>query len=325
MKKLKLIFLIVFFCSCNNHDSNSYKVIITSPDNNSTVSVLVTIKCLVDDDIEKIELFIDGVSTEIIVNSKPYSLIWNTSNYEDSDYSIFIRSYDSNGNIFDSEPITLNVFKTIKLWGIYYSIENTTKLDLNNSLISGSISPEISDLINLNYLDLSFNQLSGEIPIEIFNLSSLSKLNLSGNQLTGSIPLMISSFVNLTDLNLSINQFSGVIPESVINLENLTYLNLSINQFEGSIPSNIGDMINLNYLYLHSNKLSNSIPGGLGNITDLIELTLYRNNLSGEIPESICNLVGNNTLLSIYDNEFCPPYPICIENIVGEQYFENCD
>ena len=77
MKKLNFIFLIVFFCSCKNQDSNSSKVIITSPEDNSTVSVLVTINCLVDDDIEKIELFVDGVSTEIIVNSKPYSLVWN--------------------------------------------------------------------------------------------------------------------------------------------------------------------------------------------------------------------------------------------------------
>jgi len=327
MKRLNQIILILFFYSCDDQNFDSSMVTITSPENNSTVSVLVTINCLISNnvDINKVELWVDGVSTGIVNDSKPYSLVWNTSNYEDNNYAISVRSYDLNGNSFDSEPINLTVFKTIELWGDFYSIENTNELDLNNNMLTGSISPKISDLINLTLLDLSFNQLSGSIPIEIANLNFLSELNLSGNQLTGPIPSIIASMTSLNELNMSINQLSGNIPVSLANLENLTYLNLSINQFEGSIPSEIGNMVKLNYLFLHSNKLSNNIPIEIGNLVNIIELNLYRNNLSGVIPETICNLVENNSLLYIYDNEFCPPYPICVEDIIGEQNIENCD
>jgi len=49
-------------------------------------------------------------------------------------------------NIFD-----FNDEETVNLWGVYYSIENTTELDLSNSGLTGSIPPEIGNLTNLTY------------------------------------------------------------------------------------------------------------------------------------------------------------------------------
>ena len=64
-------------------------------------------------------------------------------------------------------------------------------------------------------------------------------------------------------------------------------------------------------------------------------LFLSNNQLSGEIPESICNfdfkysVVGNFTSttpynFSISNNKFCPPYPSCVEDFVGEQDMCSC-
>jgi len=78
-------------------------------------------------------------------------------------------------------------------------------------------------------------------------------------------------------------------------------------------------------LGLNSNELTGEVPSEIGNLTNLTYLSLYKNNLTGEIPESICNLVENNCYIEISDNQLCPPYPSCMENIVGEQDTTNCN
>ena len=329
MKKIKSVLYIMFliFWSCENQSVDLKEVTITSPEDNSMVSILVTIKCLISAEIniERVELLIDDNPTGIVNRLTPFSLVWNTSDYEDNDYKIIVRSYDISGNIYDSDPINVTVFKTIELWGEDYSIENTIELDLNNSMLTGSIPPTISSLVNLTSLNLSFNQLSGEIPVEMMNLRNLTNLQLMGNQITGSIPEEIGIMMDLTDLDLSINQLSGSIPPGIFNLINITNLNLSINQLTGFITLDIENMISLINLNLSNNKLSGNIPEAIENLTNLIELNLYRNEFSGYIPETLCSLVENNCSIKIYNNKFCPPYPFCIEDILGEQDISNCD
>ncbi len=112
----------------------------------------------------------------------------------------------------------------VTLWGVVYSIENTTELDLSDRDLTGSIPPEIELLTNLTYLELRSNQLTGSIPPEIGNLTNLTYLNLDENQLTGSIPPEIGNLTNLDNLNLGDNQLTGEIPESICNL-NFNYIN----------------------------------------------------------------------------------------------------
>ncbi|GIR29893.1 MAG: hypothetical protein CM15mP44_1760 [Candidatus Neomarinimicrobiota bacterium] len=50
------------------------------------------------------------------------------------------------------------------------SIEHTTELNLFQSGLTGSIPPEIGELINLTSINLSDNELTGPIPPEIGNL-----------------------------------------------------------------------------------------------------------------------------------------------------------
>ena len=87
----------------------------------------------------------------------------------------------------------------VTLWGVVYSVENTTELDLYNNQLTGSIPPEIWNLTNLTGLGLHDNQLTGEIPSEIGNLTNLTSLILSGNQLTRGIP------ESICDLNIDWN------------------------------------------------------------------------------------------------------------------------
>jgi hypothetical protein len=120
-------------------------------------------------------------------------------------------------------------------------------LYLFSNQLTGSISPEIVNLTNLNKLFLSSNQLTGSIPPEIGNLTNLEWLFLYGNQLTGSIPSEIGNLTNLVRLWLSDNQLTGEIPESIcdlnINWSNTSDFSITNNQLCPSYPSCIEDYV----------------------------------------------------------------------------------
>ena len=131
----------------------------------------------------------------------------------------------------------------VELWGVCYSIENTTELNLSISGLTGSIPPEIGNLTNLTNLILHNNQLTGSIPSEIGNLTNLTKLVLFNNQLTDSIPSEIGNLTNLTELVLFNNQLTGSIPPEIGNLTNLVSLSFYNNQLTGEIPESICSFI----------------------------------------------------------------------------------
>ena len=112
----------------------------------------------------------------------------------------------------------------------------------------------------------------------------------------------------------------------VYSVENTTELDLYNNQLTGSIPPEIGNLTNLTGLGLYDNQLTGGIPSEIGNLTNLTSLILSGNQLTGEIPESICdlNINFNNSSFNITNNQLCPPYPSCIEDVVGEQDTSGC-
>ena len=119
MKRLLLVLLPIglFVFSCEEEveeDTTPPTVTITSPQTNSTVYEIVTITCTSSDNegVDRVELWVNGVSTDISDNSEPYSLDWNTTTFEDGDYTIIVRSYDTNENTTDSDPIVLTVDNT---------------------------------------------------------------------------------------------------------------------------------------------------------------------------------------------------------------------
>ena len=57
-----------------------------------------------------------------------------------------------------------NIPTEVILWGVDYSIENTTELYLLNSGLTGEIPPEMGNLTNLTFLDLHNNQLCPPYP-----------------------------------------------------------------------------------------------------------------------------------------------------------------
>ena len=93
----KILWLLLIFLACedpNKPDTTPPTVTITYPPNGSTVSEVLGITCISTDNegIEKVELWVDGASTGLTDNNKPYSFLWNTTTYENnSTHTITVR------------------------------------------------------------------------------------------------------------------------------------------------------------------------------------------------------------------------------------------
>ncbi|KAI3515414.1 hypothetical protein L1887_14310 [Cichorium endivia] len=120
-----------------------------------------------------------------------------------------------------------------------YALEG---LDLEGSLINGTIPETLGRLVNLRFIYLSRNGLTGPIPKSLGRLRFLDALYLSDNELTGSIPTFLGK---LSVIDLSNNELNGSIPEFFGNLAALRELNLESNHLTGPIPTSIGRLVSL--------------------------------------------------------------------------------
>ena len=81
------------------------------------------------------------------------------------------------------------------------------------------------------------------------------------------------------------------------------------------------------YFYEYNCGLSGNIPKEIENLDALIKLRLQSNKLTGKIPPSICELNNINAgsyWFNLSNNYLCPPYPECIEDVMGNQHITNC-
>ena len=115
---LILSIVLLIFWSCEEKkddesvDTNPPSILITYPNNNSIVDDTVVVACesIDNDEVVKVELWINSDSTGIADSTAPYTLTWITNNYENGEHTLFVRSYDKSGNTADSETIILSVY-----------------------------------------------------------------------------------------------------------------------------------------------------------------------------------------------------------------------
>ncbi|XP_039132261.1 protein NSP-INTERACTING KINASE 1-like [Dioscorea cayenensis subsp. rotundata] len=102
--------------------------------------------------------------------------------------------------------------------------------------LSGTLSPSIGNLTNLETILLQSNNISGTIPSEIGKLPKLHTLDLSNNKFSGEIPNALGNLMSLEYLRLNNNSLSGAFPLSLANITQLAFLDLSYNNLSGPIP-----------------------------------------------------------------------------------------
>jgi hypothetical protein len=111
MKRALLLISITVFFSCEEADTTPPSVSIISPQDSAVVNKIADIACMAadNDEVKVLELWIDGVFSEVSDNSEPFSLPWNTTTYENRSYTIIVRAYDVSDNVTDSSPRVLTV------------------------------------------------------------------------------------------------------------------------------------------------------------------------------------------------------------------------
>ncbi|KAI5396002.1 hypothetical protein KIW84_062268 [Lathyrus oleraceus] len=153
-----------------------------------------------------------------------------------------ISSFDEyksfiNGSSWSSSELDGDVVDPCSWNMITCSTENLViSLGIPSQNLSGTLSPSIGRLTNLQTIMLQNNNITGPISSELGKLSMLQTLDLSDNFFNGKIPTSLGHLRKLQYLRLNNNSFSGECPESLANMAQLTFLDLSFNNLSGSVP-----------------------------------------------------------------------------------------
>ncbi|CAN0876705.1 Protein NSP-INTERACTING KINASE 1 [Linum grandiflorum] len=112
-----------------------------------------------------------------------------------------------------------------------------TGLGAPSQSLSGTLSPSIGNLTNLQLVLLQNNNISGHIPPELGRVTRLKTLDLSNNFFNGEVPSTLSNLKSLQYLRLNNNSLTGAIPPPLANMTQLTFLDLSYNNLSAPIPT----------------------------------------------------------------------------------------
>lgn len=96
--------------------------------------------------------------------------------------------------------------KKIEIYSGISFPEDTTKIDLSDKGLNGSLKAEVRMFTELKELNINGNNFTG-LPAEVGQLSKLEVLNLSDNPFTG-LPHELGNLKNLKVLNLKGTQYS---------------------------------------------------------------------------------------------------------------------
>ena len=150
----------------------------------------------------------------------------------------------------------------IQNWsGITIASQRVTQLNLSNSMMRGTLPPEIGDLTALTQLHMNSNRLTGQLPPELGDLTGLTQLNLEGGNFSGAIPDDLSSLTSLVSLQLGGGSLSGPIPSWLGTFSSLATLNIHDNDFTGPLPASLSSSSAV--IRLCGNRLTGSVPTAL--------------------------------------------------------------
>jgi Leucine-rich repeat (LRR) protein len=132
------------------------------------------------------------------------------------------------------------------------TLKNIWRIDISFNHLSGMLSPDIGNLVSINFLYLNNNDgLSGPLPEEIGNLTSCCYLRLSNNNFDGELPETMGQMTKLKYLELDYNKFCGPVPNFLGSLHRLMRVKLNANEFQGILPSSL---MNLKVKVFHSSR-----------------------------------------------------------------------
>ncbi|TQE09782.1 hypothetical protein C1H46_004556 [Malus baccata] len=173
---------------------------------------------------------------------------------------------------------------------------------------SGTLPPELGNLVKLKRLYLDSCGLSGEIPSTFAKLTNMQVFWASDNRFSGKIPDFIGNWTQLTDLRFHGSSFEGPIPTSFSQLTSLNTLGISDIYNGSSSLDFIKNLKNLTELKLRNALIIGTIPSDIGEYQSLQTMDLSFNNLTGQLPSSLFNMSSLNSLF-LGNNSLSGPLP----------------
>jgi hypothetical protein len=146
-----------------------------------------------------------------------------------------------------------------------------TRLDLENTNLTGSIPSEIGRLTRIESLKLDMNKLNGTLPTELGNLVNMDlSLALQSNEFVGTIPSELGRLTRVDELALHQNSLTGPLPFELGRLLDAQVISFMLNGgLEGEIPLEVcslrrtGRLTSLGNPNEHSCRTAGGNYGGL--------------------------------------------------------------
>ncbi|CAJ2669890.1 unnamed protein product [Trifolium pratense] len=199
--------------------------------------------------------------------------------------------------------------------------------ELSNSIFSGEVPPQVSQLSKLLCLDLGSNPKTSPKVREVnplkLKLSSLKSiiqnstkleiLLLSYVTISSTLPDTLTNLTSLKAISLYNSELYGEFPIGVFHLPNLELLNLRYNPnlnsrlpedtgLYGTLPVSIRKLSSLLILSIRNRHFFGYIPS-LGNLTQLMSISLQNNKFRDDPSASLANITKLSHLV-IGSNEF---------------------
>lgn len=186
--------------------------------------------------------------------------------------------------------------------------------DGNGNGLSGTLTPFLTGLTQLEKIILSENALTGSLPEAWFAFANLEWLILDRNELTGGLPASWSALTNLEWMALNANRLTGNLPETWSALPSIESIDVGINNLDGSLPVSWSAMTTLRGLGLYGNRFSGNLPDSWRNLTNLVSINCFSNDLSGLLPAS-WSALANLQFVSLVANNFSGSLPASWANL----------
>eukprot|EP00656_Telonema_subtile_P040374 TRINITY_DN4542_c0_g3_i1.p1 TRINITY_DN4542_c0_g3~~TRINITY_DN4542_c0_g3_i1.p1 ORF type:complete len:1113 (+),score=213.46 TRINITY_DN4542_c0_g3_i1:643-3981(+) len=160
---------------------------------------------------------------------------------------------------------------------------NTWRLFLKQSRISGTIPRSLLASTRLQVLHLPSNPISGHIPADLASMTAIEELLLNIANISGTIPSALARLSTLTWLYLSENHVSGTLPAQLVSMSRLEQIYLGQNSLSGAVPEELWGLPALSKMYLSQNSLVGTLGRGLASASMLQYLFVDDNALSGTL------------------------------------------
>eukprot|EP01024_Parvocaulis_polyphysoides_P071939 TRINITY_DN9016_c0_g1_i1.p1 TRINITY_DN9016_c0_g1~~TRINITY_DN9016_c0_g1_i1.p1 ORF type:complete len:382 (-),score=46.37 TRINITY_DN9016_c0_g1_i1:344-1489(-) len=159
------------------------------------------------------------------------------------------------------------------------------RVDISKRGISGTVSPELSILKDLEVFSILENKFTGTLPVELSTWRKVVYFYFHTNQFTGTLPSEYSTFDNVEFFAVSINpSLGGALPVEYSAWKKLKNNWFNQAAFTGTLHPEYSAWEDLRWGLFHRSQYSGTIPLEYSTWTKSTQIRFHDNSFSGVVP-----------------------------------------